>query len=78
MFLIKGAKLLFFTDGLTEAVSEYDPNRYFEHHLVNGLMQKYSEDSPKDFIFNIYGELIEFHGSDLFDDDICMICMDVE
>jgi serine phosphatase RsbU (regulator of sigma subunit) len=73
-----GDKILFYTDGLTEAVSRYNHNRYFEDDLVNTLIRKYSNNPPKEFIRNIYDELVQFHGSDLFDDDICMICMDIE
>jgi len=78
VILEKGSKLLFYTDGLTETVSANNRNWYFEHSLVNGLLNKYSGNSTKDFISNIYRELVEFHGSDSFEDDICMICMEVE
>ncbi len=78
IILEKGSKILFYTDGLTEAVSSDDRNIYFEQKLVSEIMQKYSGDSPKGFIVNVYNELVNFHGSDSFEDDICMICMDVE
>ncbi len=73
-----GDKILFYTDGLTEAVSRYDNNIYFEDDLITKFIQKYDSNPPKEFIRNIYKELVMFHGSDLFDDDVCMICMDVE
>lgn len=73
-----GDKILFYTDGLTEAVSRYDQNKFFEDDLISEFIQKYSGNSPKEFIRNIYSELVKFHGSDLFEDDVCMICMDIE
>lgn len=77
IILEKGDRILFYTDGLTETSSYYDKNLFFETHLVDILIQKYSLSSAEDFILNIYNELIRFHGSDSFEDDICMICMDV-
>ncbi len=71
-------KILFYTDGLTEAGSFHDNNKYFEDELIGELIQRYSSNPPKEFIRNIYDELVKFHGTDEFEDDICMICMDVE
>lgn len=76
--LEKGSKVLFYTDGLTEATPCSGPKVYFEERLINECIPKYAGDSPSDFIDNIYGELVRFRGSESFDDDICMICMDVE
>ena len=78
MFLKKGDRILFYTDGLTETVEKNDRSTFFENLLINELIVKYSGNSPKHFINNIYDELIRFHGSDYFEDDICMICMDIE
>ncbi len=76
--LEKGDKILFYTDGLTEALSKSEHNVYFEEMLVNELLVKYSHQSPVDYITSIYKELVNFHGTELFNDDVCMICMDVE
>jgi len=78
IILEKGDKILFYTDGLTEASSFKDKNNYFEDILVKNLIVKYGSNSPKDFILNIYTELTKFHGSDLFEDDVCMICMNID
>jgi len=74
----KGSKVLFYTDGLTEAVSRNDSNCFFETILEKELLLKYASLTPVDFIYSIYKELVNFHGSESFEDDVCMICMDVE
>ncbi len=76
--LEKGSKILFFTDGLTETVSKNDSKVFFEDMLTGELLLKYSSLPPIDFIYSIYKELVNFHGSESFEDDVCMICMDVE
>ena len=76
--LDKGSKILFYTDGLTEAVSKNEPRAFFEDILTGELLIKYSSLSPVDFIYSIYKELVNFHGSESFEDDVCMICMDIE
>lgn len=76
--LNKGDRLLFYTDGLTEATSIADRKQFFEDLLVNEHIKKYSSCSTMDFIHNLYNELVLFHGSDSFEDDVCMICMDIE
>ena len=78
IILEKGNKILFYTDGLTEAVSKNDSKIFFEDILADELLIKYSSLSPVDFIYSIYSELVNFHGSESFEDDICMICMDIE
>ncbi len=78
ILLQKGCKLLFYTDGLTEAVSINDPKLFFEDILVKEYLLKYSSLPPVEFIHSIYRELVNFHGSESFDDDVCMICMEVE
>lgn len=76
--LEKGSKILFYTDGLTEALSKDDPGIFFDDMLTGGLLVKYSTLPPVDFIAGIYKELVNFHGSESFEDDVCMICMDIE
>lgn len=76
--LEKGSKILFYTDGLTEAVSKNNPKAFFEDILTGELLVKYSSLSPVEFIYSIYKELVQFHGSESFEDDVCMICMNVE
>jgi len=76
--LDRGSRVLFYTDGLTEASSFDNPRIFFEDMLVKEVIPKYCDNHPKDFIKNIYSELVRFHGSETFDDDICMICMHVD
>lgn len=74
----KGSKILFYTDGLTEAVSKDGSGLFFEDILEDELLVKYASLPPVEFIYSIYKELVNFHGSESFEDDVCMICMDIE
>ncbi len=78
IILEKGDKVLFYTDGLTEATLLDDKKKDFQETKLIDLFIKYSSNTPEEFIGNIYKELINFHGSESFEDDVCMICMDIE
>lgn len=74
--LPKNSKILFYTDGLVEArhidKKGLDFGQNFDSRLLD--LKKYSS---KDFTEILFRELIKFRGSDSFDDDICIICMDI-
>jgi len=70
------SKILFYTDGLTEARKVDRPKEMFEQYF-NDIALKNFQLNCQDFIKSIYNELIEFHGSESFDDDICLICLDI-
>ncbi len=86
-------KLFFYTDGLTESrnIGEYLAARKREKEegiidykmddfetagLAAALMDNRGE-SPAAFIKNLFDRLVKFRGCDYFEDDICMICVDL-
>jgi serine phosphatase RsbU (regulator of sigma subunit) len=73
--LPSNSKLLFYTDGLTEATHKDDLNHSFEDEIFP-ILCAHKSLKPKQFIAKIYEELVTFHGKSQFDDDICIICMD--
>lgn len=75
--LKKGSKLVLFTDGLLEATSGRDVELDFENGPMNQVMLENADKTASEFVQNVYQRLVEFHGSELFDDDVCLICLDV-
>jgi serine phosphatase RsbU (regulator of sigma subunit) len=82
--LTKGTKLLFYTDGLLETVNIYDkinlPDidiRDFEATELIGSLKEFSHLSSEKLIKKITERLVEFRGSSEFDDDICIISIDI-
>lgn len=82
-------KVLLYTDGLTEAINAVrhpavdhsDPNfRLMDFGSVRlaGLLEDAGGLPPGDFVDAIMSGLIEFRGKDKFEDDICIVCIDME
>ena len=72
------SKLLLFTDGLTEATPINNRDLFFEYSNINEIFIKNINLPCDTFIENIYKRLIEFRGADSFDDDVCLVCLDVK
>lgn len=72
-----GSKLILYTDGLTEAVNPKIPLIEFGNSEMFQSIINYQKLSPKEFIYNLFIKLIEFRNSSEFDDDICIICLDI-
>jgi serine phosphatase RsbU (regulator of sigma subunit) len=72
-----GSRLLFFTDGFVEA-SPAGGGVSFEEAKMPDVLVRYRDFPCREFIENLHGQLIAHRGSDTFDDDICLICVDVE
>ncbi len=71
------SKLLLFTDGFIEATPIGRNDLYFENGNMFELFKEFQKETCETFIRNIYGKLVEFRGSDSFDDDVCIICLDI-
>ena len=83
--LDKNSKLLFYTDGLTEAVNINDkknlPESWIENFETSQLITEF--DKCKNItcaklVENMVEKLVAFRGDNDFDDDVCMICLDLK
>lgn len=72
-----GSKVVFYTDGLTDAVSRDHPELDFETNCLESVLLKNAEMPARDFVEQTYQELVHFHGDENFSDDVCLICLDV-
>lgn len=79
------SKLFLYTDGLTETVNERqlreDAGRELEQFGTRTLPAVLRESvslPPKRLVTTIVERLVAFRGSQEFDDDVCMICIEVE
>jgi sigma-B regulation protein RsbU (phosphoserine phosphatase) len=75
-YLPPQSKLLLYTDGLVEAQSGKNNTSFQEAELDQWIME-YKNLSASNFKNKLYSALIQFHGSESFDDDICLICVDI-
>ncbi len=80
--LEKGSKIILYTDGLTEAIGvnakNYNEEENFENKILRSSFRKHFNKTADLFIKEIYQNLVELRGSEDFDDDVCIICMDIE
>jgi sigma-B regulation protein RsbU (phosphoserine phosphatase) len=67
----QGDKIILYTDGLTE--TKNIKGITFEDKGLNDILSGNSKMNIKDFVNTIYAELINFRGSDHFDDDVCIM-----
>ncbi|TAL38580.1 MAG: hypothetical protein EPN93_04545 [Spirochaetes bacterium] len=72
-----GSKILFFTDGFVES-SPTGGGVSFEEAKMPAVFMHNRNYPCREFIERLQRELIEYRGGDTFDDDICLICVDIE
>ncbi len=70
-------KLIFYTDGLVETRNIKQGNDYFEFAGMMEVFRALENEPSNDFIKKLYNELLAYRGSDNFEDDICIICVDL-
>jgi len=70
------SKFLLFTDGLIENMGYCKVTRELENKAFKQYLIDISYLSSRRYLDALYRKLIECKGSELFDDDICVICMD--
>lgn len=69
--------MLLYTDGLTEIVNKMDPvKNYYETKMMSDIMELEHLDC-RHFMEGMTKKIIEYRGSEVFEDDICMICFDI-
>jgi sigma-B regulation protein RsbU (phosphoserine phosphatase) len=74
-------KLLFYTDGLTECepveeIANTLISHNFEDNGLNQTLAELSQYNSQQLIHQLYEALKQFHGSNDFNDDICLVCLD--
>jgi serine phosphatase RsbU (regulator of sigma subunit) len=77
--LPQGSKLLMYTDGLMEARSLDDDTMFFDgdENDLSGILTQLRGLSSEAFIAALFARLVAFRGSSSFDDDVCIICVDI-
>jgi len=76
--LPKNSKLLLCTDGYTEATPVKNQDIDFENSMLNDVLKENAKMAPENFVKNIYNSLLNFRGADYFEDDICLISVDIK
>ena len=76
--LPKDTKILFYTDGLTDAVNPAMTkvmygDALFEKNLFDSRHLK-----PEEIVNQLFRSLVDFRGNDNFEDDVCIICFDIK
>lgn len=76
MVLPPNTRLFFYTDGLIEATPIDSHSMYHDMNLKRVLLENRNK-PPDEYLQTIMSDLIEFRKNDRFEDDICMICVDI-
>lgn len=76
--LPSGSKILLYTDGLTETRPINDKDKYFEYSGMIDVFMEISSLPCDDFIDELFNRLYNFRGVSTFEDDVCLICVDVQ
>lgn len=78
MTVPQGSKILLYTDGLTECQPVNNDGLSFEESNMHELLLANKHHSSDQFISALYKKLIAHRGSESFEDDVCLICLDIE
>ncbi|HOP62438.1 MAG TPA: PP2C family protein-serine/threonine phosphatase [Spirochaetota bacterium] len=71
------SKMLLYTDGFVECQPLNNAGPSFEESNMHDLLMYNKNHTSNRFIANLYNDLISHRGSDSFEDDVCLICVDV-
>ncbi len=76
-------KLILYTDGITDTVENNNKNidsntEFFGNTRLMKIFLENKEKSAGEFVDIVYNQLVQFRGSDNFDDDVCLICVNIE
>ncbi len=80
--LDSGTKILLYTDGLTDTVNihstDYNSGQEdFENTYLPEIISELIPMTPQEFLYALMERLKLFRGGEEFDDDICMVCVDI-
>ena len=77
IFIPEGGKLLFYTDGLTEAIPVNEPESAdYETARLETILQEGAGFSPGHLVKFILEDLTHFRKTRTFEDDVCLICVE--
>lgn len=76
--LISGDRLIMYTDGVTEARKEDAHDVYYGEKRLKDAVLNLIDLGPDDFMVSIMNELENFSGRSSFDDDICLVLVEVK
>ena len=76
--LEQGAKVIFYTDGFVEATPIDNEDECFKEEALAKVIAGYSSLPSAMFVDALSKELIKYRKADYFDDDVCIVCLDVE
>ncbi|MCP4129515.1 MAG: SpoIIE family protein phosphatase [bacterium] len=71
------SKLVLYTDGLVEATNDSDKNNYFEF-TIETVFKELQALSAEDFVTSLFKKLLLFTNTEDLDDDVCVICLDIQ
>ncbi len=75
--LNSGCRLLMYTDGLIEARNENNPDIYFGYNGLLDSIKKHQDSPCDDFLNRLVESMTFFCGETQFEDDVCLICVDI-
>lgn len=70
-------KLILYTDGLTESQNQDKSGGDFEKEKLEESLLSHAQKSVHELVQAVFTDLGSFHGSESFEDDICIICLEV-
>ncbi len=73
----EGGRLLLCTDGLLETTRPGQREPMFEYNGLHAALRDLVPRTAEEIVRGIYGHLVEFRGSETFEDDICIICAEL-
>lgn len=75
--LKKGMKILLFTDGMSEAGKSNDRMISFREAVMDEALRDIKPMNARQTIDYLRAKLVEFHGMEDFEDDVCIVCVQI-
>lgn len=76
--LPSGGKLFMYTDGLSEASPVKGHQLMFEENGLAEALRQLAALPCGGFVDQLFKRLVQYRGSDSFEDDVCIICLEIE
>ena len=75
-FIEQDSRIILYTDGLIETVNIGDTKKVFQD-LVAAVFRDLHSLAHREFIDTLYASLVDFRGAENFEDDVCVVCVDI-